>query len=79
MPHFLSPAQSIARGEASTEMLQILHESEENYFQGIATGDESWFQCSDSCPSSKMFARSPEGVIPKTGQAVGTKKTMTTI
>jgi hypothetical protein len=43
---FVSLAQKVARVEAPTEMLQILHELEENYFEGIATGDDSWFQYS---------------------------------
>jgi hypothetical protein len=30
VPYFLSPAQKVARVEASTEMLRILHESEES-------------------------------------------------
>jgi hypothetical protein len=36
-------------------MLSILYESEANHFDGIATGNESWFQYLYS--SSKMFAR----------------------
>jgi hypothetical protein len=38
---FVSPSK-VARIEASTEMPQILHEWEENHFERIATGDESW-------------------------------------
>jgi hypothetical protein len=53
-PHFMSPTQNVVCVEASTEMLRILHESEENHFEGLAIGDESWFQY--SYPSSKMFA-----------------------
>jgi hypothetical protein len=45
---FLAPAQKVVRFEASPEMLGKLHESEKNHFEGIATGDESWFQYSDS-------------------------------
>jgi histone-lysine N-methyltransferase SETMAR len=77
VPHFLSPAQKVARVEASTEMLRILHEAEENDFDGIATGDESWFRY--HYPSSKMFARSPRDVIPRTRQGIGVKKTMITV
>jgi hypothetical protein len=53
-------------------MLRILHESKTNYFNNIATGDESWFQHTTS--SSKMFVRSAADVIPRTQQAVGAKK-----
>jgi hypothetical protein len=69
-----APAQKVARVEESTEMLRILHEPEENHFKGIATGDESWFQY--SYPSSKIFARSPTNVIPRTRRAIGAKKTI---
>jgi hypothetical protein len=74
VPHFLSPAQKIARIEVLTEMLRILHESEESHFEVIATGDESCFQ--HSYPSSKMFAPSPTDVIPRRRQVIGTKQTM---
>jgi hypothetical protein len=50
-------------------MLRILQESETNDFDGIATGDESWFQ--HTTAFSKMLARSGEDIIPRTGQAVG--------
>jgi hypothetical protein len=79
VPHFLSLAQNAARVEASTKMLRILHESEENHFEETATGYKSWFQYSYSHPSSKIFAPSPTGVIPRTRQTIGTKQTMTTI
>jgi hypothetical protein len=57
-------------------MLPIPQESEANQFKGIQTGDESWFQY--SFPSSKMFARSPVEVIPRTPQAIGAKETVIT-
>jgi hypothetical protein len=74
---FLFPAQKVARVEASTEMLRILHDPEEDLFKGIATGAESWFQY--ACPSAKMFAQLPSDVIPRTRQVTGTKQTMMTI
>jgi hypothetical protein len=49
-----------------------LQESETNDFDGIATGDECWFQ--HTTASSKMFARSAADVISRTRQAVGAKK-----
>jgi hypothetical protein len=69
VPHFLSPIQKGARVEASTEMLWILHESEENHFEGTATADESRFQY--SYPFSKMCGRSPTDAITRTQQAIG--------
>jgi hypothetical protein len=77
--HFLSPAQKFSRVEASTEMQRILQESGESHFEEIATGDASRFQYSYSYPSSKMSARSPRDVIPRTRQAIGSKKTMVAI
>jgi hypothetical protein len=74
VPHSLSDAQKIARVEAAKSMLRILQESETNDFDGIATGDESWFQ--HTTASLKMFARSAADIIPRTRQAVGTTKTM---
>jgi hypothetical protein len=41
VPHCLSPTPNATRVETSSEMLRILHESEENHFEGIVTGDES--------------------------------------
>jgi hypothetical protein len=77
MPHFLSPAQKVARVETSKIILQILQDAESNDFEGIATGDLSWFR---GChPSSTMFARAPSEVIPGTRQTIGAKKTMITI
>jgi hypothetical protein len=76
VPHFPFPAQKVARVEASTEMAQIRHESEESHFEGITTGGESWFQYSYA--SSKMSARSLTDVIPRMSQAIRTKKTMGT-
>jgi hypothetical protein len=44
IPHSLSDAQKITRVESEKEMLKILHESEANDFDGIATCDKSRFQ-----------------------------------
>jgi hypothetical protein len=52
----VSDAQKAACVEAAKEMLMILQEPETNDFDGIATGDESWFQ--HTTASSKMFTRS---------------------
>jgi hypothetical protein len=72
--HFLSPAQKIVRAEASKTILRILQDAESNDFEGIATGDESWFRY--CYPSSTMFARAPSEVLPRTMQTIAAKQTM---
>jgi hypothetical protein len=72
VPHFLSPVQKVARVEASKTILRVLQGTESNDFEGIATGDESWFRYCYS--SSIMFAPAPSEVIPRTRQTIGTKK-----
>jgi hypothetical protein len=41
VPHFLSPAQKVARVEASKTTLRVLQDAESNDSKGLATGDES--------------------------------------
>jgi hypothetical protein len=72
VPHFLSPAQKVACVEASKTILRVLQDTESNDFEGIATGDESWFRY--CYPSSTMFARAPSEVIPRKRQTIGAKK-----
>jgi hypothetical protein len=72
VPHFLNDTQKVARVEAAKERSRILQESETNDFDGVATGNESWFQ--HTTASSKMFARSAADVIPRPQQAVGATK-----
>jgi hypothetical protein len=67
----------VKRIEASTEPLQILNDLKADSFDGIATGDESWFQYLYEL--SAMFAKSPGDVTPRTRQEIGVKKTMFTI
>jgi hypothetical protein len=43
-PHFLSPAQKVARVEASQTILRVPENAESNDFEGIAMGDESWYR-----------------------------------
>jgi hypothetical protein len=57
VPHFLSPAQKVARVEVSKTILRVLQDAESNDFGGIATGDESWFRY--CYLFSIMFARAP--------------------
>jgi hypothetical protein len=71
VPHFPSPGQKVARVEASKTILRVLQDAESNDFEGIATGDESWF--SYRYPSSTMCARAPSEVIPRTRQTIGAK------
>jgi hypothetical protein len=77
MPHFLSPAQKVVRLETSKTILRVLQDTVSNDFEGIATGDESWFRY--CCPSSTMFARAPSEVIPRNLQNNWRKETMITI
>jgi hypothetical protein len=75
--HFLSPAQKIVRIEALKIILRVPQDAESNDFEGIATGDKSWFR--HCYPYSTMFARAPSEVIPRTRQTIGANKTMITI
>jgi transposase len=72
VPHFLSPAQKVARVEASKTILRVLQHAESNDFEGIATGGESFFR--HCYPSLTMFARAPSDVVPRTRQTIGAKK-----
>jgi hypothetical protein len=64
----------VRRAEALTELLQILNDLEADSFDGIVTGDESWFQY--LYEPSGMFAKSPDDVTPRARQEIGGKKTM---
>jgi hypothetical protein len=77
VPHSLTSAQKVARVDASIEMLRTLSESDTNDFDGVTTGDESWFQY--IYPSSEIFALSPADVIPRTRQVIGAKRIMITL
>jgi hypothetical protein len=76
-PHTLSGPQKVKRVEASAELLQILNDLEADSFDGIATGDESWFQY--LYESLAMFAKSPGDVTPRTRQEISVKATILTI
>jgi hypothetical protein len=54
VPHFLSPAQKVARVEASKTILRVLQDAESNDFEGITTGDGFWFRY--CYPSLTVFA-----------------------
>jgi hypothetical protein len=49
----------------------------EHYFEGIATGNEFWFQYSSY--SDSMFADSRESVVPRIQQDISGEKTMVVI
>jgi hypothetical protein len=51
----MSDPQQMTRLEASNELLQILNDLEADSFDGITTGDESWFLY--LYESSAMFAK----------------------
>jgi transposase len=72
VPHFLSPAPKVAHVEALKTILRVQKDPESNDFEGIATGDESWFRY--CYPSSTMFALAPSDVIPRARQTIGAKK-----
>jgi transposase len=72
--HSLSDAQNVGPVEAAKEMSKMLQELEMNDFDGITTGDDSWFE--HATAPSKMFSCSAAYVIPRTRQAVGAKQTL---
>jgi transposase len=69
VPHFLSPAQKVARVEALKTILRVLQEAELNGFEGIATGDESWFRY---CYDNSMRHKYPS---PQTDRDISTINT----
>jgi hypothetical protein len=75
--HTLSDTQKIKRFKASTELTQILNDLEVDSFDGIRTGDKSWFQyCIESLA---MSAKSPGDVVARMITGIGVQKTMATI
>jgi hypothetical protein len=52
----LSNDQKKVRTDISHKLLSMLEMHAEHYFEGIATGDESWFHCSSY--SDSIFAES---------------------
>jgi hypothetical protein len=70
-------SQKGQRVEAAKLLLQILQMFQPNAFDGIATGDESWFQFVSL--SNSMFAPSRDLAATRTKDADRTKKTMLTV
>jgi hypothetical protein len=68
VPHQLNPSQKVQRVEAAKLLLQILQMQKPNAVDGIATGDESWFQSvymsnSRFAPSRDLAATRPRTEI----------------
>jgi histone-lysine N-methyltransferase SETMAR len=68
---------NVQRVEAAKLLLQILQMLQPTAFDGIATGDESWFQY--MYLSNSMFAASRDLAATTTKDADRTKKTMLTV
>jgi hypothetical protein len=77
LPHGLSDPQKMTRIEASNEPLQILNDLEADFFDGMTTGDKSWFHY--LYKSWVTFAKSPGDVIPRTRKEIGVERTMFTL
>jgi histone-lysine N-methyltransferase SETMAR len=76
-PHLLCDDQKKLRVDASWALLSLLGMYAEHHFEGIATGDESWFQYSSY--SDWIFAGSRESVVPRIRRDISRQKTMLTI
>jgi transposase len=79
VPHLLSDAQKKLRVDASRQLLSMLGMYAEYNFEGITTGDESWFQYSSYSDSDSMFAESRANVVPRIRRDISGPKTMVTI
>jgi hypothetical protein len=77
MAHQLNPSYKVQRVEAATLLLQILQMLQPNGFEGIATGDEPWFQYV-YMPNS-LFTPSRDLAATRTNDADRTMNTMLTV
>jgi hypothetical protein len=77
MPHLLDPAQNNHRRASALELLELLRRREAYDFDGIATGDESWFHC--HYEPLEMFAASRDIVAPFLRTQLGVQKVMFTV
>jgi hypothetical protein len=73
----LSDDQKKLPVDASRKLLSLLGMYAEHNFEGIATGDEPWFQYSSY--SDSMFAGSRESVVARIRRDISRQKTMLTI
>jgi hypothetical protein len=72
VPHLLSDDQKKLLVGASRKLLSLLGIYAEPNFKGIATDDESWFQCSSY--SDSMFAGSRESIVPRIRRDISGQK-----
>jgi hypothetical protein len=73
----LSDDQKKSQMIASQNLLSMLRMYAKHDFEGITTGDKSWFQSSSD--SDSMFADSRESIVPRIRQDISAFKTMITI
>jgi hypothetical protein len=73
VPHSLSHVQKKLRVNAFWKLLSLLGMDAEYNFEGIATGDEYWFQYSSY--SDSMFAGSRESIVPRIRRDISGQKT----
>jgi transposase len=77
VPDLLDEAQKNHRARAAIEMLTLLREREEVEFDGLVTGDESWFIV--HYEPRAMFAPAREKVPPYVRTQLGVQKVMITV
>jgi hypothetical protein len=75
--HQLSSSQKANRVNHSRALLHLLQQLQPFDFEGITTGDESWFM--DEYESDSMFASSADMVLPRLRADFQVKKTAVTI
>jgi hypothetical protein len=63
--------------DQSEVLLDMIQLCAEHHFEGITTGDESWFLY--TAGGDSMFATSAREVVPKAKQNLSTKKTLARI
>jgi hypothetical protein len=68
----LSDDQKKLRVDGSRKLLSLLAMYAEHHFEGIAAGDESWFQYSSY--SDSMFAGSRESIAPRIRREISGQK-----
>jgi hypothetical protein len=61
----------VTRVQGSNELLQILNDLEADPFDGVTTGDKSWFHYLSE--PSTMFAKPPSDVISRTRKEIGVR------
>jgi hypothetical protein len=72
VPHLLSNDQKKLRVDPSRKLFSLLEKYGEHNFEGIATGDESWFQYPSY--SDSIFAGARKSVVPRIGRDISGQK-----